>query len=589
MIQKKYEFKTIEEMDSILSTIIKDDNYQNAKDVLIQLYNPRLDLEDEALVEHLKSQCGKATIAGITNANIADIEFDISECPVELNVTYLFKTSLSVMEFDMDQMTGFSSGRMASEALLSRPDARCMLLCYSCGSAVIHSFLNEFRHCHLPVFGIKAGRSIRKLNPAYVYGQKAYQNGIVAVIFYGKDLRIHMDNCLGFKEIGVEMLVTQTEGDNVILEINHKPATEVYSKYLKVKPNQYFVQNVCEFPLVFHRNNTVISRVPAAYDERGAIIFTSDVVKGERFRLSYGSPDILFHKIDQSAERMRKFQPQALFLFECGNRFRFLKDQAGNEPERFRKDMPDLSLAIGYAEIFYSSKGEGGALNSALVAVGLTEDATAEDAMYDSNHLADESVEAEPEEEQAYIPFVDRILHFLETTSTELDQLNKELGKMAYTDQLTKVYNRWELEHKIMDMIELGKKDHSPVSLLFMDIDHFKHVNDTYGHDVGDMVLKATVDLMKDRMDPSYVYGRWGGEEFLCALPNTTVEEAKDFAEVLRSTIEENCYVTVQHVTMSFGVTAMKETDTMDSLVKRADDALYEAKEGGRNRVKVII
>ena len=587
MIQKKYVFQTMDELDSIASKITENDAYRTATGVLIQFYNPRIDLDEEGVLSFLHEHCSKARTIGITDANIADVAFDIKDRPAELNVIYFRTTRLVPMEFDMNIVTGFAAGCIIDERLQKLTDAKGILLCYSCGSGVIQSFMQEFRHHHLPIFGAKAGRSIRALNTAHVYGKKAHANGISAIIFSGKDLRLYMDNCLGFREIGVEMMVTGTEGDTVITEIDHKPAVEVYSKYLNVKPNQYFVHNVCEFPLVFHRNDCVIARVPSAHGEDGSIHFTSNVVKGAKFRLSYGNSDQLLQIIDQSAGDMEKFRPEAVLLFECGNRIRFLKEQAEQERKRFREISPELSVGLGYAELFYTNTGNGGTLNSALVAVGLTEDPSATSVMRSINNCVDEETSVE-EDGRDVIPFVDRILHFLETTSKELDDLNRKLGKIAYTDQLTRIYNRWELEHKIKEIVAFGETDHSPVSLIFMDIDHFKNVNDTFGHDVGDLVLKGTVELIKENLKPEYVFGRWGGEEFLCTLPNVNVVEARKFAEELRRVIDENCFIKVQHVTMSFGVTERIDGDTMDSLVKRADRALYMAKEGGRNRVIFI-
>lgn len=137
-----------------------------------------------------------------------------------------------------------------------------------------------------------------------------------------------------------------------------------------------------------------------------------------------------------------------------------------------------------------------------------------------------------------------------------------------------------DIEYDIKDKpIELN------VTFFKKTIDHFKHVNDTYGHDVGDMVLRASVDIVKDNLKPSHVFGRWGGEEFLYVLPETDMDKALEFAESLRSQIEQSYFTTVQHITMSFGVTQYKAGDTIDSFVKRADEGLYKAKESGRNRV----
>jgi len=179
-------------------------------------------------------------------------------------------------------------------------------------------------------------------------------------------------------------------------------------------------------------------------------------------------------------------------------------------------------------------------------------------------------------------------LHFLETTSAELDHRNQELGRIATTDRLTRIYNRWELENRINEMLKLYADEKKPMSLIFMDIDHFKHINDNFGHDVGDMVLKATVQLIKDNLQPQHVFGRWGGEEFLYALPDADLEKGKAFAERLRVQVENNCYMTVRYITMSFGVTQLTDVDDFRSLVKRADKALYIAKETGRNRVVTL-
>lgn len=440
MLQKKYVFHTFDELEVIADKITASNDYKNATGILMQLYNPKIDADDEKIIAYIHAVCEKACLTGLTSANIADQEFDIKDHPLELNVTYFQKTRLVALDFDMNQETGFVAGRILNDKLADIYDARCILVCYSCGSAVINSFLNEFSHHKLPLFGAKAGRSIRALNQALVYGRSVRANGITAIIFAGENLRLYMDNCLGFKEIGVEMLVTKIEGDNIIKEIDHHPATEVYSKYLKVKPNQYFVHNVCEFPLILSRNGCILARVPSAYGEDGSVHFTADVEKGERFRLSYGNPDNLFNIIYQSVQNLKKFKPEAVFLFECGNRVRFLKDQADREPDKFREYSPELSVAVGYAELFFTPTG-GGTLNSALVAVGLTEDASSRNEIRSCIRVTEENTGPEKAENEV-IPFVDRILHFLETTSLELDQLNKELGKIAYTDRLTRIYNR---------------------------------------------------------------------------------------------------------------------------------------------------
>ena len=583
MIQKKYSFHKFDELKEIVEIIKNHEYYESASGVLLQLYNPKTDADDEAIVEYINDQCPKACLVGLTCANIADAEYDIEDNPIELNVTFFAKTKLYEMDFDMREATGFEAGIMVNNQLEEIPNERCMLVCYSCSSEAMHSFVHEYRHHKLPLFGARAGRSIRALNTAKVYGTKARENGIVAVIMASDSLHVYMDNCLGFVEIGVEMRVTKTEGDNIIATVDHKPAVEVYQKYLRVKPNRFFVQNVCEFPFIFHNRDCVMARVPSACRDDGSIVFTANVYQGDTFRLSYGNSANLFSVINQSIEGLKRFKPEAVFLFECGNRVRFLRDEAPKETAGYQKFAPEASVAIGYAELFITPEGNGGALNSALVAVGLSEDEKAVDRV-NPYLIAAKSIEPATDR-RGYIPFVDRILNFLETTSIELDSVNKDLGKIAYTDQLTKIYNRWELKHKLDDTLKMCAENATQASLIFMDIDHFKHVNDTYGHDVGDMVLRNVVTVINEHLKTQHVFGRWGGEEFIYILPDTGLDEAAQFAETLRSSIEAHVFEKVNHVTMSFGVTQTRKSDDVDSFVKRADEALYTAKESGRNRV----
>lgn len=587
MIQKKYKFHTLDDLKPIVTAISECPEYKNASGVLLQLYNPKIDADDDSIVEYINSNLNNACLIGLTCANIADEEYDIKDDPIELNATFFKTTKLIEMDFDMQYATGFVAGRIINEQLDNFPNARCMQVCYSCSSATIFSFTEEFRHHNLPMFGAKSGRSIRALNTSKVYGKRASADGIVAIIFEGPDLHLYLDNCLGFKEIGAEMKITQLVSDNVVATVDNKPATDIYAKYLKVKPNKFFVENVCEFPMIFRRNNCPVARVPAGYMDDGSIVLTTDVSKGEVFRLSYGNPDTLIYIVKKSLKNMKKFNPEAVFLFECGNRVRFLKDQAYLDTSEFLEYAPNASISIGYAEMFFSNSGDGGALNSALVTVGLTEDPEATDVI--RPHIDFSNEEETVTDDDAYIPFVDRILNFLETTSEELEAKNKELGKIAYTDQLTKIYNRWELENKLEVILQESKLDAShPASLLFMDIDHFKGVNDTYGHDVGDIILKESVNIIKDNLKSDHVFGRWGGEEFIYILPDTDSVKASEFAESLRKQIEEYSFTVVGHITMSFGVTRTRSDDTTESFLKRADDGLYKAKETGRNKVVIL-
>lgn len=582
MKQISYHFYNLDELQPVISSILSDENYKSASGVLMQLYNPRLDIDESLILNTLKTEFPTACISGITSANIAGEEFDLSNYPVQLSVTCFKHTTLVQYEFNMESTTSFVAGRVMNEALEALSDVKCLQIFYASNTTSINTFTKEFSHHKLPTFGAKAGRSITRKNTAHVYGRNIYSNGFVVIVFCSQVLKLYMDNNLGWQPIGVEMTITKTAGDTIISEIDKKPAIDIYSKYLKVHPNKYFFENVCEFPLIIERDGISIARVPASYKDDGSICLTSDVFTGDHVRLSYTTSEQLIALTKESVQDLTTFAPEAVFIFECGNRHRFLKYDYITEIQQYRFFYENLSVVGGYAELFITPDGQGGDLNSSLVCVGLKEDSTGTDTITKTrNPVVIDDFSGDDNKE---IPFVERILAFLESTSQELDAINKELGNIAYTDQLTKIYNRWELGRKIDEFLELNRHG-KPYGLLFFDIDHFKHINDTYGHDVGDITLRAVVDLIKENLKDGHAFGRWGGEEFVYLVPDVNEISLVSFAESIRKTVDESCFIPVQHLTISIGATMARADDTLESFIKRADEAVYEAKETGRNKV----
>ncbi|MFH1021196.1 MAG: diguanylate cyclase, partial [Pseudomonadota bacterium] len=166
------------------------------------------------------------------------------------------------------------------------------------------------------------------------------------------------------------------------------------------------------------------------------------------------------------------------------------------------------------------------------------------------------------------------------------DRLLKEKDHQAGTDHLTGLINRRRFA-EFLDREMARRQRHSePLSLIMFDIDHFKRVNDVYGHEVGDLVLKEMAQLVSSAVRRTDILARWGGEEFVILLPGTTGEAATGFAEKLRAGIERHDFPQAGRTTASFGVASLDEKETDgETLIKHADQAMYTAKQGGRNRV----
>lgn len=169
----------------------------------------------------------------------------------------------------------------------------------------------------------------------------------------------------------------------------------------------------------------------------------------------------------------------------------------------------------------------------------------------------------------------------LRQTNNELKKSNKNLSIKAYRDSLTKAYNRNGLFKHLENKNIL-------YTLTIIDIDKFKNINDTFGHDIGDSVLVELSSLIMNNIRDNDIFARWGGEEFLIVFDNNNLEVTQNICEELRKKIEKFNFSTVKNITASFGVSNLRaNSESFDDALKRADKALYEAKNGGRNRIYV--
>lgn len=171
---------------------------------------------------------------------------------------------------------------------------------------------------------------------------------------------------------------------------------------------------------------------------------------------------------------------------------------------------------------------------------------------------------------------------------TDITDLHREIEKnefLAEKDALTKVYNRYKFESMLNQEIQRSNRYHTKLSLIIADVDHFKEVNDTYGHNIGDEILAKVAMLIQGKIRETDILARWGGEEFVILLPETDEAGAQQLAEKLRKLIELHAFTSVSTMTSSFGVCQYSGNATEKEFIYKADTALYQAKKLGRNRV----
>ena len=173
----------------------------------------------------------------------------------------------------------------------------------------------------------------------------------------------------------------------------------------------------------------------------------------------------------------------------------------------------------------------------------------------------------------------------IEELLKKMDEANKKLEVLANRDSLTGLFNRLKFDDFLQQHIMEHRRYKSYFSLLMCDIDHFKNVNDKFGHQAGDNVLKEFVSLMQEHVRESDLIARWGGEEFVLLLPQTRLAEATKVAQKIRDSVSSKLHRGSENITVSIGVVEVQDDDTAESIFLHVDEALYRAKNSGRNKV----
>ncbi|SNB47668.1 diguanylate cyclase [Geobacter sp. DSM 9736] len=181
----------------------------------------------------------------------------------------------------------------------------------------------------------------------------------------------------------------------------------------------------------------------------------------------------------------------------------------------------------------------------------------------------------------------------IKSLQDELKKSNELLKELSNTDPLTRLYNRRYLMEALEREFQRSSRKQGPLSLVLLDIDHFKKINDTYGHQEGDVVLAAVAEMAQAGLRRYDIAARYGGEEFILLLPETPLQEAIAVADRLRESIQEMEFPPPLEnltVTISLGVSTYpsQRIDCIDSLIRQADEALYRAKQNGRNRMEIM-
>ena len=432
---------------------------------------------------------------------------------------------------------------------------------------------------HIQVFGAFADAPAMDVNGYLLVDGVEMRCGVLAVVFHGEKLETIITRNFGWNTLGREIVATRAEGYTVT-ELDGDVPLKIYERYFGIKGDGDFGADAALFPLCFEEEDgSVSARVPLKIEEKsGELHFGLPMQQGMKFRLAYGDPYGILAKAAENARDMSAFSPQAIFGAACIGHYLLLGEDVVTEMS------PCAGFPSSTAFMFGEVRRAGRRIVTAnlnVLLVGMKEE-------------GDRVKDATPEDKRvAHLSYNRRMLafmsHFIRVSEAELYLANQRLTQLASRDTLTNLLNRREMERLLKEAVALSQAQKTPLAVILMDIDHFKGVNDTYGHDMGDKVILTVADAISHTIRGSDAGCRWGGDEFFIILQGASLAAAGRVGERIRRRVEEAKMPFDSNVTISVGAAAFDfEQDDELKLFKNADEALYQAKKAGRNVVYAL-
>lgn len=426
----------------------------------------------------------------------------------------------------------------------------------------------------IPICGGYA-HTYRNEDGIYVFTKDAIlSRGILLVTFSG-DVKVMTTSVMGWQPLGRTMTITAIDGPLVIRSLDHKPAAYFYQKYLH---STDFGNSELLFPLVRSRHQVQLSILPLESRSDGALQTNVFNHVGDQVQMAYGDPDQVILSSREALGHIERFAPEGMLLISCVTRRYFLKEDVNQILSAYS----DFCVAPGgyvNGELIRID-GKTQATNMTLISVCFREGEAPLVAATRKPHAPVVLGEA--------LSTIQRLATFVTETTKELAETQKQLSFAASHDSFTGLLNRGSIEEMLCRCHEDTRARRLNFSALMIDLDTFKHINDTFGHAKGDEVICEVASILKHMIRPTDFAGRWGGDEFVILLPGTTLESALIVASRLQKAFRRIQLPDRSFLTASIGCTTASQEETEAGFYKRMDDALYLAKEGGRNRIILL-
>lgn len=396
------------------------------------------------------------------------------------------------------------------------------------------------------------------------------ERGGVAILYSGEELAVTAEHSFGWRPLGHTVTITKIDGPCCVVEIDAKPAVQFFIRYLGIDAGWNDLMDILSFPLCVERSGATLARFIRGIRPDGAVLLGGDIHVGDAVRLSYGDPHAIVRDAMEAHVKIHAFQPEAVQVVSCLGRQSYLQEGMLQELALLKQIAPSNGF-YSYSEILYL-EGDLMTTNMTLVTVGMREGAPKEPLC-----------PLPPVQQPVFhnqTSVIAHLVHFIGTITEEWEEAHTSLLHFAERDDLTGLMNRRMAERELVRVLPEAIQAGRPLTLLMLDLDNFKHINDTYGHAMGDRALKGLAEVLKRcTRTATDMPSRWGGDEFIVILGGADEGRALSIADRIRAEVKAlDILPDGRHFTASCGIATACDSDTSETLFRRVDQALYKAK-----------
>lgn len=554
MIQKSYCLRSLGDIENCIR-LFAASYVPGKQSILISIYTHWN--KPETIREMIRLFCDafpEAEIAGMTTAGgIENGRMRLRQTVV--TIQFFEKSDVHTAIYDFSQEPMGELGEKARSFCQRQKDLSALLLLMTQHYYDFEPFLTALDKLgkDIPICGGYA-HTYRNEDGIYVFTKDAIlSRGILLVTFSG-DVKVMTTSVMGWQPLGRTMTITATDGPLVIRSLDHKPAAYFYQKYLH---STDFGKSELLFPLVRSRHQVQLSILPLEHRSDGALQTNVFSHVGDQVQMAYGDPDQVILSSREALGHIERFAPEGMLLISCVAPGGYVNG------ELIRID------------------GKTQATNMTLISVCFREGEAPLVAATRKPHAPVVLGEA--------LSTIQRLATFVTETTKELAETQKQLSFAASHDSFTGLLNRGSIEEMLCCCHKDTRARRLTFSALMIDLDTFKHINDTFGHAKGDEMICEVASILKHMIRPTDFAGHWGGDEFLIILPGSTLETAETLSihmkdDLLHAHVLPDDFP----VSASFGVTIARQGELEQSFYKRVDNALYTSKENGKNRITIF-